>query len=337
MKKKAFNLPTILQHSLFIILILSLAYFFDPRPEFVKQNMLWNGQSTVIWVILVLLACFYLNMFLLVPKLLTNKNWGYYVLSIVAISVLIIALYYQFTDVVISISGRPVGPPKILFFLLLAFSVSAIIRLNSDRAKNERKRKDLEYESLKSELSLLRSQITPHFMFNVLNTLTSLARKKSDDLEDVIIRISHLMRYMLYNKSDSKIGIEQEVEFIESYLTIQQLRFDGYIKLNSFFEVDDVNQMLEPMLLIPLIENAFKHGSGSVEDPIIDLNLKVNSGILEFTIKNKYNQEVVSNDSMSGIGLNNVRKRLGFLYKDKYELNTETESGNFIARLKVEL
>ncbi len=274
-------------------------------------------------------------MFVLVPYLLTKKGWGYYLAAIVSIFLIIFLVGYVLSDYSGYQVEKRMGPPIALFILIITFSVSTSIRLNNDRIKNKQLQKEKEYESLKSELSLLRSQITPHFMFNVLNTLASLARKKSDDIEDVIIKISTLMRYMLYNKSEKNIDLEHEIEYLNIFIEIQKLRFGEYIKITTSIDVGDSSVFIEPMLFIPLIENAFKHGVGTVARPMIEIQLTLEDGALDFIVKNRFNPEIAPEKETSGIGIHNIKKRLSFLYEDKHELLTFTEGDLFTATLKL--
>lgn len=334
MKSLKPHISVIALHVLFVGSLITVSLLFDPRPEFLKQGESPGQQYYLLKVAVLLLICFYFNMFVLVPKLLTHSGWVPYLLVALAISIAIFVLNFVLLDFSAFPARRGAAPPVMLIFLLITFSVSTSIRLNQDRIKQERWQREKENESLKSELSLLRSQITPHFMFNVLNTLTSLARQKSDDLEDVIIRISHLMRYMLYSNSDKRVPLDQEVDFLNSYLEIQKLRFDA-LQVKCTLNTADSEIWIEPMLLIPLLENAFKHGVGSVAKPEINIELNVSNEILKFKVVNRFNRDNVKGTEPSGIGLQNVRKRLTYLYADKHELSTSKKDDLFIAELNI--
>ena len=321
------------QHVLFVLTLLTLAIFIDPRPDFVRRSNEFNYYFLA--VVSVLLLCFYFNMYVLVPKLLSSKGWKVYLPVVILITSSILLLNYLLIGVTDLGFAKPMISPALMFLLAFMISISTSIRLSRDRVKEEQLRKERENESLKSELSLLRSQITPHFMFNVLNTLTSLARTRSDELEDVIIKISHLMRYMLYGR-DRKIQIEHEVEFIQSYIEIQLLRFGDDMDLSTTIEVDDPYQVIEPMILISIIENAFKHGTQIRDTPLIKIHLTVQGGRLDFTVKNKYNANEQTAEE-SGIGLQNTEKRLMYLYEDSYELTADTDNDIYTVHLKLQL
>ena len=189
------------------------------------------------------------------------------------------------------------------------------------------------------ELKFLRSQISPHFLFNILTNLASLARKKSDHLEESLLMLSGLMRYMLYD-AEKKISLKQEVEYLESFITLQQLRFgrDVRIVFSIALSNEQTSYSIEPMLLIPFVENAFKHGTGYMDQPAIDINLMVKERELIFQVKNKFDRETdASKDESSGIGLNNVRSRLALLYPETHSLTIHTDNGLFCINLTLTL
>ena len=233
--------------------------------------------------------------------------------------------------------------PQIFFALFPYWFVAAIstaYRQVIDGIKTKQLLKEKENEELKSELSLLRSQVSPHFMFNVLNSLVSLARKKSDMLEVSLIKLSSLMRYMVYSANEDKVLLQKETEYLQSYIHLQTLRFEDSVDIcYEVFNNSTSNLKIEPMLLIPFIENAFKHGTGYIDNPKIIISLKINElNKLELEVQNKYtNLETESKDKSPGIGLMNVTKRLDILYKDKYELLVTKKDCWFITKLSINL
>jgi LytS/YehU family sensor histidine kinase len=207
-----------------------------------------------------------------------------------------------------------------------------------DRTIADRIAREKETENLKTELSLLRSQASPHFMFNVLNNMVALARKKSDLLEPSLLKFSSLMRYMLYETDEDKVPLEKEIEYLQSYIDLQQLRFGKNVVIDVDMQSADGNYEIEPMLLIPFVENAFKHGTGMIEEAHIGISLKTEKGLLLFMVKNKYNPASIEiKDKTSGIGLNNVRRRLNLLYGNKQQLQITEKDNWFTVSLKLNL
>ncbi len=297
---------------------------------------------------------FYTNMFVLVPKVLNLKGWKPYALLVLsALALYLFAGYFiRLNFIPEGIMIRPGGPgfsaggssffvggPP--FFIgipnfLMVFGLSLALRIMQDRSAMEAVLKEQENEKLKSELSFLRSQVSPHFMFNVLNSLASLARKKSDDVEPAIIQLSQLMRYSLYH-TDKKVTLDQEAEYLGNYIELQRLRFGGVVKLHFHVNIKKKDIAIEPMLLVPFVENAFKHGVGLMDDPIINISLEGNTYGINFTVRNKFDPNSVEvKDGSSGIGIQNVKRRLDLLYKDMYTLKIyKNEENWFITELNI--
>lgn len=284
----------------------------------------------------VLVGFFYLNMYVLVPRMLARKHWLYYAGAIVICFLVVLSLNRLIDYALIRDGFRPGRPMYfVIINFLLVFGLSTALRLTGDRIQFEREREQRENENLKSELSLLRSQISPHFMFNVLNSLASLARKKSDLLEPVIIQLSQLMRYMLYDAGEKRMPINKEIDYLSSYIDLQKLRFGNDITIRFNTEVKRGDLAVEPMLLIPFVENAFKHGTGLVMDPAIQIDLQSDESTLHFTVRNKFSNTAQAKDPSSGIGIQNVRRRLDLLYKDKHQLSLTEDGPWFKVELKL--
>jgi LytS/YehU family sensor histidine kinase len=215
---------------------------------------------------------------------------------------------------------------------------SAAFRIIRDRIEENQRMKERETENLKTELAFLRSQVSPHFMFNVLNNMVALARKGSDQLEPSLIKLSSLLRYMLYETDENKVHLEKEVEYLQSYIDLQQQRFGKNVRINARFQKIETDYSIEPMLLIPFVENAFKHGTGLIENAEIDVEMTADKGLLSFSVRNKFNPD--SNevkDAASGIGLANVQRRLSLLYAQKHSLLISKQDNWFIVSLQLVL
>lgn len=222
---------------------------------------------------------------------------------------------------------------------LMAVLLSVCYRIIIDNRAKQQLLKERETQHLKSELTFLRSQISPHFMFNVLNNLVALARKKSDSLEPAIVSLSHLMRYMLYESDDSRVLLGKEVDYIKSFISLQMLRFRDSVKTNLDVQGNIDLYAIEPMLLIPFVENAFKHGTGMLETAVIDINLSINEVTrhMHFSVTNDVGPVDDSKDGSSGIGIANVRRRLAILYPNKHELTISNTPDKFTVDLSIYL
>lgn len=279
---------------------------------------------------------FYINSEVLFPKIYKKQPIRYF-LSLIA--VILVLLWGRFF-VRITFVGNDIN--KSLFYVnafiqyLYVFGISASYCFFSDYQKQQEIQRENENERLKSELSFLRSQISPHFMFNLMNSLVSLNRKKSNLVEPVLLKMSDLLRYMLYEKDDKRISLENEVKYLSNYIDLQKVRFGDYVKIDFDVKSVDSSKSIEPMLLIPFVENAFKHGVGLIENPFIKIELATNIEELHFKVTNKFssdNKEV--KDGASGIGLNNVKRRLELLYPNKYVLNVSESENLYTTDLKL--
>lgn len=332
-KYRYFN---VLLHALVWSIVLFLPYFISSAGNQYKIGPLPGLYFTLSGIIHMII--FYGNAFLLYPKLFNRTYWFLYMISVIVL--ILFSFWVKFYILERWFPDDLQGARShILFPSLLAFIVSTFYSIAVDRLRAEKLQQEKETLQLGMELRFLRSQISPHFLFNVLTSLVSLARKKSDHLETSLLMLSRLMRYMLYDAA-KKISLQQEVEYLESYIALQQLRFGRDVKIISNIELlpEEKNYPIEPMLLIPFVENAFKHGTGYEDQPFIEINLSVREGVLVFQVKNKFDRETdTSKDESPGIGLSNVRSRLALLYPGRHDLVIQTDNNLFSIHLTLKL
>lgn len=284
-----------------------------------------------------LIPLFYLNLNYVLPVFFNKKRFGLFWLWQLGL----FAIYYFAAQLLLQLVAQARHIPLFMQFFnyLVVTLVAVCYSLVSDNLERERKQKEKETEQLKSELLFLRWQISPHFLFNVLNNLVALARTKSDKMEPMILRLSTLMRYMLYETDERKVGIYKEADYLQSYISLQSLRFGDAVVIHTNIDIpEQTPYVIEPMLLIPYVENAFKHGTGLIENPVIDVDMKLDGSTLLFDVRNKYMPiPEDSKDETHGVGLTNVQRRLNLLYGDKYKLNVRIADGWFVASLKINL
>ena len=224
----------------------------------------------------------------------------------------------------------------------MAYSMGAvfffgIIRHFYNYTKLKQAAQQLRIEKQAAELNYLKSQTNPHFLFNTLNNIYSLARDKSDLAPESILRLSKMLRFMLYETGGNYIAIEQELKIINDYIALEKLRYDESLRINFNHDLEDTKQAIPPLLLIPLVENAFKHGvSETRNQPFVDIHLSVSKRQLTFTVKNSSEPSPGEGNVKENIGLSNLRRQLELLYK-KYELSVEQQKSVFIATLKIDL
>lgn len=300
-----------------------------------NQFLRLNFISYVYWI-----AIFYLNNKVLIPSFFYKKKYLGYGLSLLGCLLLAISIHSTLFKILLPDFDFNLG--RTLWFntptFLLTIAASTAFTMISDRISEEKRSLQREQENMKTELSFLRSQISPHFIFNVLNNIVALVRLKSNDLEPTVMKLSGLMQYMLYETDEEKISIKTETEYLQAYIDLQKQRFGKKVVIETNIDIESDFDEIEPMLLIPFIENAFKHGVGMIENPQIFIDLKTEDDRLTFVVRNKFNEnENEVKDAASGIGLANVSRRLNLLYGKSHHLEIEKNDGWFNVNLTLKL
>ncbi len=220
------------------------------------------------------------------------------------------------------------------FFSIVFFG---IIRYTYDYRKLKEMAQQLRIEKQEAELNYLKSQTNPHFLFNTLNNIYSLARDKSDLAPESILRLSKILRFTLYETNGKYICIEQELKIISDYIALEKLRYDDSLQVTFNYDIEDMKQALPPLLLIPLVENAFKHGVSETRyQPFVDIHLSIHKQQLAFFVKNSTEELSEEGYVKNNIGLSNLKRQLELLYTD-YNLSVQQGESEFTVKLKINL
>ena len=211
----------------------------------------------------------------------------------------------------------------IISFLLCLMAIGIALSIRYIMRQSERKQKEVE-----AELAWLKNQINPHFLFNTLNNISSLAQIDGDGTQEAIMQLSDLLRYAMYETNKPKVSLDGEVEFMRNYIELMKLRCNEMTTVSARFDITDAQSEVAPLLFISLIENAFKHGMDSNAPATIDIRLKQEDSTLVFTCDNTNNPKPTKDRSGSGIGLENTRRRLDLLYPGRYTWEQEITSEN---------
>lgn len=280
---------------------------------------------------------FYLNAELLAPKYLHRGKIAPYFFSLAALFVIYLASYVYLKDYLVDSHAVRFYDARTLFPVIFVTGMSTLYGLITLILSQSRKAEEEKAERMRSELSFLRSQISPHFIFNILNSIVYLIRVKSDKAEKVTIELSKLIRYMLYESENKYVLLEKEIEYLENYAGLQKVRFGEDVDIRISIRGNPAGLSLEPMLLIPFVENAFKHGVGLLKDPFINIDLEISDGnVMSFSVKNKCStREEDIKDRDSGIGIKNVKRRIELLYPNNHELRLKEENGIFDVYLRL--
>ncbi|GAA4097537.1 hypothetical protein GCM10022392_21380 [Mucilaginibacter panaciglaebae] len=294
------------------------------------------------------ISLFYLNYLFFIPQFLNKKRYSVYILAIVITIVIYgfdkygVALLFK--EEVLrhkDMNGNKSVLSFLPFFISTLFTstifvlLSILLKFSVDWFLNERIQRDLENQRLTAELAFLKSQINPHFLFNSLNSIYSLAYQRSENTPDAILKLSEIMRYMLYECNDNKVDLTKELQYLQNYIDLQKIRFGNKAFIDFKIDGEVTDQKIVPLLLIAFIENAFKHGIANDSMLPITMFVNVNQQHLQFYIRNK--KHTHNRDSIGGIGLANVKRRLDLLYPGKYNLDIRDENDTYTCELSLVL
>lgn len=293
--------------------------------------------STVIWM-----SAFYLSYFVFVPLAIGSKK-RIVKLSVIVILYLIFIAFHTTYIRFLNLNYYKTDSLPISRYILSAFTyatsnmvMGVVFRLAINGINAVVKKSQLEKQNLKSELALLRSQINPHFLFNTLNNMHSFTHTDPDKTAFSIIKLSEIMRYMLNEAGTEKVLLVDEIEYIKSYIALQNIRFSE--KEYVLFEIEGEPEgiMVAPMIFIPFVENAFKHGDKRQKAPGIKILLTMSKEEIFFEVVN-LKRKITSNEieGKSGFGQENLRRRLELAYPDSFKLDIEDNGVEYTTRLKI--
>lgn len=376
--KKHKKLLTIIIHIAVWGSFFLLPYIFKPQgrseiPSSISNRFIavftTNGICFVVF--------YYLNTLLLLPKLLFQKKWLWYAISIIGCFVFFmyvpreIANYfvapedYAFEIEKIRVQKKVIldslnsikdtvnhfknryhggtmrGGSRFIFFpgsnaiFFLVFLISICISVTQQWLKAEQTTKEIETEKLNTELSFLKSQVNPHFFFNTLNNIYSLAVVGSDKTAPAIMKLSAIMRYILTDTQNDTVPLENEVNFINNFIDLQRVRLTDKVTVSFITTGNISNQQVAPLLFIPFIENAFKYGVSTKENAVISITISANNN----TVQLKTSNTIVKGDNgildTTGIGINNVKRRLDLLYANMHNLHITNDETTFFVTLDI--
>jgi two-component sensor histidine kinase len=287
-----------------------------------------------------------INLFLLIPKLLNNGRFIAYCILILS-SLFVFSFFNQLLfdrliDLLLPgyyfISYYSYG--DLLKFFAVFLVITTLLKLSKEwfeLSKARQKITLLEKEKLDAELKALMNQVNPHFLFNSLNVLYSLAMKKKPETPDAIIRLSDILRYVIYESGKETVTLNSEIELLNNYLQLQQYRVDASSKIEFVQDVTNGEIRIAPMLLLPLLENSFKHGvMGDTGDTFIRLKLSQQMNRINFTIvNNKGTSDEQSEQKAGGVGLENIRNRLKLMYPENHTFDVTDNDLTFKVELTI--
>jgi hypothetical protein len=286
----------------------------------------------------------YINKFYIFPHYLRRNNFSIHLLTLLLVALILtpikgVFLYHSSgSDYAKSFFTHNSNQLMILISTFLVGAGSSIYFVVSDWLGSQKIKQELKNETLQSELKYLKSQINPHFLFNTLNSLYALTLKKSDLAPEIVLRLSEMMRYMLYECNEKQVLLEKEVNYLVNYLELEKLRHGSKMKVTLNIEGEPRHKMIAPLMFIPFIENSFKHGiSQHTQESYVNINMKIESDNLSLIIENSKAPTMPGSNlkKSGGIGLVNVKRRLELLYPGQYELDVLDYPNSYIIKLKI--
>lgn len=362
------NYRYVLAHLVGIILFLSVPILIS--PDLIRIERLFTIPPFLrdFFTYLLLLAFFYVNYYILIPKLYHSKKYNVY--FIVVLGCYLIAeilpriLIRDFHpvnhqthmphDAPFHMSPDMHGPPhhsphqpvhpgpppfflKTIFWTDISrhfFLFSGVLLLSLILKINERL-KQAHKEKINAELSYLKAQINPHFLFNTLNSIYSLAIQKSDETANAVVKLSGMMRYVLTESQNEFVSLQKELEYINNYIELQKIRLDPNVKLHFSVDGSINGKKIAPLILIPFIENAFKYGVNAEENSEIKIEISVNEAAINMFVRNNKVNIRPDPENKSGLGIENTKSRLELLYPGKHYLTIDDNSTSFSVSLSI--
>lgn len=338
-------------------ILLALTWYGPAMGHISNGHLLWMAFRGAAGILLPKMLLTYYLLEVTVPQVMSGKGvvspWKMIgsVFAVSAISVFLyraVSYYYTFPYVyknrvtqkyLLDIPTVLVAIMDIGFIAGLAVAIK-FVRIQLQARLRE---KTLLKEKLETELKFLRNQINPHFLLNTLNNIYALARKGSEETAEVVLRLSELLQFMLYQSGGKFITLRDEIKVLEGYLELEMIRYNERLSVSLNKETDNDSYLISPLLLLPFVENAFKHGVSETRfESIINIDMNVRGGVLRFMIENSYDgcidgsRDVGAGNRSLNIGLNNVRRQLELSYRD-YTLDVRADNQLFTVNLMLNL
>jgi len=329
----------------FVFLLLISTRFYDMETERIEREILFESLQLAIIVVLI-----YFNLRVLIPRLWNKGKYQKYILAIFSSEFIIIALlsitffYLPEHHLKLRLSNSPSKVVAMLFFKTNVFIFStSLFHFVKDWMKL--KDQNLQFtekaqEQLEAEISILKAQVNPHFLFNTLNNIYSMSLYDSKKTPEMILKLSQLISYMLYECKDEEVSLEKEIQFIKNYIDLESVRVEDIAHINLTISGNDPGYKIPPLLFIPLIENAFKHGISTEQTSSeIDIKLKILNNRIDLEICNPIDDSIEEHDNkdIGGLGIENVRKRLQLLFPHHHSFHVSRKNKLYKTELSLTL
>lgn len=340
------RIKQVLQHIFFWIFVLLLySSIFNVDNTLDSQVVYFS-----LFLMPVTIATTYISIYKLIPDYLVTKQYirfSLYSIYTLIISVFAICLSIFFAlayltdfkfEKINAIGKSALFIATSIYLIVIVVSAFKLLKLNLKQSKSnailEAKFLESQLKLKEQELKYLKMQIHPHFLFNTLNTMYGFALKKAEETPEMILKLSNLLDYLLYQVDKPFVSLDDEIHLIEDYISLEEMRFNDTLKVNFNKHISAPDIEVSPMLFIPFVENSFKHGSITNGLLQIHISINANADVIDFSIHNSHTKNVQTNE---GIGLENIKKRLELLYPNRYTLDATEGESKFEVRLQLYL
>ncbi len=333
------TLQRIVTHLLFWLGYISLYSLLISIPSELTFTDLLERTTYFLWVDIM---ATYIMIYVLLPYFLLKRKYFWFIVSFIGLSFVTLILNRLINYYIYIPTYLPEWDGKITFwqfdyFISIVSSLAvaifaSVIKVLKIWIKEKEHRSFLQMQNLQSELALLKNQINPHFIFNTLNNIDTLISVNPAKASESIIKLSEIMRYVLYEATADFVPLQREVNYLKNFISLHELKVGGsFILFDN--RLENTNKLVAPMLFIPLVENAIKHGDKKVKDPGIIIRLYEEENALCFVVENFISTTDTNKDSVGGIGMHNLKRRLELLYPERHCFTTESEKGKFTAKI----
>ncbi len=341
------QVATILLHVAVWTSILTIPYFIAPKEEFKGAfpdfpHPAYGFVSGLFFLIVI----FYGNYYILLPKIFKRYGWTYYLPFVIAILYLFASLQFSIREALLG-NFEPfgiynpffkrLGMLGMLAFQSLAFAISTGIWLLQEWQRTEGQLQESEQKRIETELDQLKKQLNPHFLFNTLNGIYAMSLTGDKAAPDAILRLSKLMSYVLTDASHDFINLGKDVEHLQHFIALHQLRLSDKSPLDVQIDGPMERYSIAPLLLLPFVENAFKYGISNIEYSPINIRLEIVGHNLRFYCSNRIIKKKIREVAGTGLGIQNVKRRLELIYPETHQLEIREEDKYFIVHLRIQL
>lgn len=322
--------PFVFNILLWCLIYVVLLFLFTKNEAALKVDYLYTLAYTVALIIPISF-----NLYVLIPQFLKKEHYVLYLISLISLIMVCVLLFEGFFDQIINSLFKNYFfisyhiNTSFAVILITSLIISALIKLAEDWFYFNQAQNNLvkdAHQITQAQLTALRSQINPHFLFNALNVIYAMSLEQHEDTKNAVLQLSDILRYLIYDADSKKVNLQQELELLENYIAFQKNRHTTEIDVKLSSNIEDLTTEIYPMLILPLLENAYKHSSVNTKGLyFIKISINQQQDIFKFEIENSLTVNHSENNEahLSGVGLKNVQQNLKIVYPDKHQLNIQ--------------